>query len=86
MPPTIKPGLTVQDVGEESLVLDLKSGQIHQLNTTAAWILSQCNGENSAEAIASEFAEMFSLDDETALRDVNTTIDQLHKIDIVTIE
>jgi hypothetical protein len=86
MPPKIKPDITVQNVGDESLVLDLRSDQIHQLNATAAWILSQCDGEKSVEAITGDFAELYSLDVETASNDVNTTIAQLHQINIIDLD
>ena len=83
MLPNISPDVTVQHVGDESLVLDLNSGQIHQLNTTAAWILAQCNGENSIESIVSNFAEHFSLDSETAASDVAGTIEQLRQVNVI---
>ena len=83
MLPNISPDVTVQHVGDESLVLDLNSGQIHQLNTTAAWILAQCNGENSIESIVRSFAEQFSLDSETAASDVAGTIEQLMQVNVI---
>jgi Coenzyme PQQ synthesis protein D (PqqD) len=86
MPPKIKPDVTVQQVGDEALVLDLQSGQIHQLNATAAWILSQCNGENSIEAITRDFAACFSLDAGTAERDVTTTIEQFNQANVIELD
>ena len=83
MLPNISPDVTVQHVGDESLVLDLNSGQIHQLNATAAWILAQCNGENSIESIVRSFAEQFSLDSETAASDVAGTIEQLMQVSVI---
>ncbi len=83
MLPSISPGVTVQHVGDETLVLDLGSGQIHQLNATAAWILEQCNGENSIESITSDFAEHFSLDSEIAASDVAGTIEQLTQVNVI---
>jgi hypothetical protein len=83
MPPRIRPDLTVQHVNDESLVLDLESGQIHQLNETAAWILAKCNGENSVASITKEFAEYFSMDSETAASDVTTSLDQLNQVKVI---
>ena len=83
MRPNIKPDLTVQHVGDESLVLDLRSEQIHQLNATATWILGQCNGQNSIDAIAADFAANFSVDPDTAARDVTATIEQLGQIGVL---
>jgi len=86
MPPRIRSDVTVQHVGDESLVLDLKSNQIHQLNATATWILAQCNGEKSMESITNDFAACFSLDAETAASDVSTTIEQLHQAKVIDLD
>lgn len=86
MRPNVTPDLTVQHVGDESLVLDLRSEQIHHLNATATWILGQCNGERSVESITADFAEYFSLDAETAARDVTATIEQLSQIRVLDID
>ena len=86
MQPKIRSDVTVQQVGDESLVLDMQSGQIHQLNVTAAWILAQCNGENSIESIADGFAEYFSLDTENATNDVTATIEQLTQARVIDLD
>jgi flagellar biogenesis protein FliO len=86
MPPKIRSDVTVQHVGDESLVLDVESGQIHQLNTTASWIRAQCNGENSIESIAKDFAEYFSQDCETAKSDVATVIEQLSQTKVIVLD
>ena len=86
MPPTIRPDVTVQHVDDEILVLDLESEHIHQLNATAAWILTQCNGENTVESITRDFAEHFSLDPETAVNDVNNVIEQLVQVNVIASE
>jgi diacylglycerol kinase len=86
MPPKIRPDVTVQQVGDESLILDLTSEQIHQLNATAAWILSQCDGNTSIESICDGFADYFSVDAETAARDVAATIEQLHRVKVIDLD
>lgn len=83
MAPKTRPDVTVQQVGEEALVLDLQSGQIHQLNATAAWILSQCDGETAIDTMTRDFAECFSVDTATAERDITTTIEQLQQVRII---
>jgi hypothetical protein len=86
MPPKIRPDVTVQKVGDESLVLDMASEQIHQLNATAAWILSQCDGNTSIESICDGFADYFAVDAETAAHDVATTIEALHRITVIDLD
>lgn len=83
MPPTINPDVTVQQVGDESLLLHLKSGQIHQLNATATWILEQCDGQRTLDTITGDFAVYFSVDPETAAHDVATSIEQLSLAGVV---
>jgi hypothetical protein len=86
MLPKLRPDVTVQHVGDESLILDMQSGQIHQLNVTASWILTQCNGENSIESIVNDFAEYFSLDSATASSDVTATIEQLNQAKVIELD
>jgi hypothetical protein len=83
MPPTLNPDVTVQQVGDESLLLNLKSGQIHQLNATATWILEQCDGKRTLDTISDDFAAYFSVDPETAAHDVATSIEQLSRVGVV---
>jgi hypothetical protein len=83
MHPKTRPNLTVQQVGDESLVLDLETEQIHQLNATAAWILSRCDGDTSVETIVRDFAESFSVDPDTATRDVGAALEQLTLIKVI---
>ncbi len=78
--------LTVQQVGDEALVLDLDSGQIHQLNATAAWILAQCDGDKSLERIIADFAAHFSVDPATAQHDVNAALRQLAQVRVVELD
>lgn len=82
----IRPDVTVQHVGDESLVLDQGSGQIHQLNEAAARILARCDGQHSIDSINQDYAAYFSLDPETAERDVSATIKQLKQLNVITSE
>jgi len=86
MAPKIRPDVTVQQVGDEALVLSLASEQIHQLNATAAWILAQCTGEIPVEAITRDFAECFSLDTQTAAKDVVGTLEQLQQLKVIDLD
>jgi hypothetical protein len=83
MPPKVRGDVTVQQVGDESLVLDLASGQIHQLNATAAWILLQCDGENTTESIVRGFADYFEVDAATAASDVTGALERLSQAGVL---
>jgi hypothetical protein len=69
--------LTVQTVDDEILILDLESNQIHQLNTSASFIWSLCDGEVSMEQLAEIYAEHYEVEAETAKADVQQVTDQL---------
>jgi len=77
--------VTVQSVDDETLVLDLKADQIHQLNPTASFIWKNCNGKRSAAELAAMFAEYFGVDIETATKDVETIINQFIELGLIEI-
>ncbi len=84
MSPKLQSHLSVQKVADEALVLDVNSGQIHQLNASAAWLLAQCDGNKPVEQLIEDFAAHFALDETTARRDVNAALAQLVELRIVT--
>jgi flagellar biogenesis protein FliO len=86
MPPRVKSDVAVQQVGDELLILSVRTEQIHQLNETAAWIVTQCNGSNSIQAISQAFAAHFSIDTKTAMEDVAGTVEQLHRAGIIELD
>ena len=44
--------LVVQEMGDETLVYDLKTHKAHCLNPTAAYIWNSCNGQRSVDQLA----------------------------------
>lgn len=79
----LRSDLVLQKVGDEALVLDLKTDQIHQFNATAAWVLERINGSETTESLVKKFAESFSVDRETALDDINNLLRTLHKLSLL---
>jgi Coenzyme PQQ synthesis protein D (PqqD) len=79
----LRSDLVLQKVGEEALVLDIKTDQIHQFNTTAAWILERINSFETTESLARQFAESFSIDSDTALYDINCLIGKLSQLELL---
>lgn len=77
--------VTVQSVDDETLILDLKADQIHQLNSTASFIWQNCNGKTSAAELAVMFAEYFGMDIEIATKDVETIINQFIELGLIEI-
>lgn len=75
--------LTVQSVDEETLILDLDSNHIHQLNPTASFIWELCDGTMSVERLAEVFAGNYEIDIETARVDVGNVIEQLLELGLI---
>jgi Coenzyme PQQ synthesis protein D (PqqD) len=58
----------------EMVLLDVARQLIHQLNPTASFIWTRCDGDRSLAEIAAQVADMFGVDPETAIRDVTKTV------------
>ena len=80
------PGLDVEVVGEEILVLDEATGVIHKLNVTAALIFQLSDGVNSVSAIKRNVSESFETSPEQVDADVDGFLLQLKDLDLVTFE
>ena len=74
----------VKQVGEEMLVLDEDTGQIHQLNRTASFIWKQCDGNTSREMIAKRMIQAFDVEPADAVQDVQMAIDKLCELGLLT--
>lgn len=81
--PTRRFDLTVREVDHETLVLDRNLGKIHQLNATAGYILSCCDGSTSIGEIIRRVATDFGTSNETATRDVSAVIQQFRELGLL---
>ena len=68
--------VTVREVDGEILVLDLRTNQVHQFNPTASFIWKRCAEGLTSQGIAAALAGEFEVDEETARRDVEETLDR----------
>lgn len=80
---TQRPDLKIQQVDGETLVLDEENGYIHQLNESATFVWTQCDGKSSVDEITRRFAQEFDLDDLVASKDVAQVIDQLRELNLL---
>ena len=81
-----KEGVQAQLVGDEFILLDNASGQVHQLNVTASFIWEKCNGDNSIEDIASALTEAFELTQQQAVQDVRTVLEDFQSKSLVLVK
>ena len=76
---TKSPALQEQVVDGETVVLDMESGLIHQLNPTASEIWHCLDGTRKIEAIAEHIANMYGVDPELVLADVSNALEEMRK-------
>jgi hypothetical protein len=83
MRPVKSPKTTLQDVGDELLVLDRETNRLHHLNPTASWIYRRCDGRNSVETLVDALIDQFAIERETVERDLLQTLAQLRTLGLI---
>ena len=76
-------GVLGKDLGDEYLFYDSANERVHVLNATARVIYLLCDGRASVREIVQRFRAQFAVDDSTARRDVEETLEQLHALGLV---
>jgi len=78
-------GIIWRKVGDEVAIITMSddSNSLHVLNKTAAHIWEMCDGEHDADEIAASLNERFDVTLEKAKADVDDTIDQLEKLNVL---
>jgi hypothetical protein len=76
-------GLLFREVGDELLVLDTESDQVHQLNSAATTIWRLYDRGISALEIGKAIASEFDVGEDAAKRDVDETLERLRTIGLV---
>ena len=74
---------TLQDVGDDLLVLDRETNSLHHLNPTASWIYRRCDGRNSVETLVDALSEQLRVERETVERDLLQTLAQLRALGLI---
>jgi hypothetical protein len=60
--PRQRPDVSARTVGDETIVLDRTTNQVHQLNPTASFVWQRCDGRHTALEIADELVGAFEVD------------------------
>jgi hypothetical protein len=75
--------LAVQTLEDESLILDLKKEQIHQLNITASFVWNNCDGKTRIDEVTAKLTEQFDIDIDTAKNDIEQILKQLSDLQLI---
>jgi hypothetical protein len=76
MKPIRKPGITAQDVGDETLLYTAEEEAIHVLNPTAKLVWELCDGEHTVASMEQAIRANFSVTGEHDVgRDVRRTLE-----------
>jgi len=73
----------VRQVGQELLLLDTASNQIHQLNQTASFIWHNCDEARSSDDIARLLANEYEISYGLAVNDVVKTLEKLRELNLI---
>ena len=73
-----------REIDDEVLLMDNQAMQIHQLNRTASYIWSKCNGSISEDEIIEQVASDFDVDNHIAKMQVRILIAQLLDLKVIT--
>jgi hypothetical protein len=73
----------VRQVGQELLLLDTASNQIHQLNQTASFIWQKCDEGRSSEEMARLLATAYEISYSVAVTDVVQTLERLRELNLI---
>ena len=83
IPKRISDTVVSREVDDELLIVDQEKGKIHQLNLSAGFIWSQCDGKNSVEEIVTKTFEKFDIDKDQIRKDVNITLESLIELNLI---
>ncbi len=82
----LRTDVTVQEVGDELLVLHRATNQLHHLNATASWIFRQLDSQSTWQSIVAGMVETFDVDATAAERDALNLLDQLRSSGLIAID
>ena len=82
VPPSRTQGLVVERLDRETLIYDLERDEAHHLNPTAAAVFGLCDGETTAEQLATKVAER--LGQPVSAETVREAVNQLAELGLLT--
>ncbi len=81
--PKRRSDLNYRTIDGETVILDRKEGNLHQLNPTASFIWDCCDGNSNVAAIIDRLADAYEVDSSTARKDVEETLSRLRSSNLL---
>ena len=81
--PVRRADVSVRTVDGETVVLDLRLNQIHQLNATATHVWERCDGRHDVHQLAASLVGRFDVDEATAGSDAARALAQLARVGLL---
>src|SRR2546425_11856948 len=81
--PKRRSDLNYRTIDGETVILDRKEGNLHQLNPTASFIWDCCDGNSNVAAIIDRLADAYEVDSSTARKDVGETLSRLRSSNLL---
>ena len=78
--------IAVREMGDELVILDTRSNQIHQLNRTAAFVWKEARNGANPEAISMGLFAEFDVEKETAVADSMRVLGDLSRLGLLDFE
>ena len=81
--PRVADGLLTKVVNDELVVLDRKNEQIHRLSALSVFIVDQCDGTRSAQAIIDAIVKRYDVERPAAASDAEAMIAHMRSLGIL---
>ena len=75
--------IITREIDDEILLMDNQTMQVHQLNRTASYVWSRCNGSISEKEIIEQVVRDFDVEDHVAKQQVREVIAQLLELKVL---
>ena len=75
--------IITREIDDEILLMDNQTMQVHQLNRTASYVWSRCNGSISENEIVEQVVRDFDVEDHVAKQQVKEVIAQLLELKVL---
>ena len=81
--PRQRPDVNARTVGDETIVLDRATNQVHQLNATASFVWQRCDGRHTGAEIADELVGAFEVAHDAARDAVVVALRQFDELGLL---